>query len=46
MVNVLVPLGEFKADLLKQLSDLVFRERHDPGDDSGGALGIPGTKRP
>jgi hypothetical protein len=46
MAELLVPLGKFNGDFVQQRPDSVFRERHDPGDDSGDALGTPRTEGP
>ena len=39
LADLLVPLGEVGADLVQERTDLVFRERHDPGDDPADPLG-------
>ena len=45
-VDILVPLGEFGADFVQEWADLVFRERHDSGDDPADPLGFSGGERP
>ena len=45
-VDLLVSLGEFGGYFVQQWADLVFRERHDPGDNPAGPLGSLRTERP
>jgi hypothetical protein len=41
LADLLVSLGEVSKDFVQEGADLVFRERHDPGDDPGDPLRIP-----
>jgi len=45
-VDVLVSLGEFRRYIVQERADPVFRERHDPGDNPAGSLGISRTEWP
>jgi hypothetical protein len=45
-VDLLVSLGEFGGYFLQERADSVFRERHDPGDNPAGPLGILRTEWP
>jgi hypothetical protein len=46
IADLLVSLGEFSGDVLQERADSVFRERHDPGDNPAGPLGIPMIEGP
>jgi hypothetical protein len=45
-VDLLVSLGEFGGYFVQERADSVFRERHDPGDNPAGPLGILRTEWP
>jgi hypothetical protein len=45
-VDLLVSLGEFGGHFVQEGADSVFRERHDPGDNPAGPLGILRTEGP
>jgi hypothetical protein len=45
-VDLLVSLGEFGGDFVQERTDSIFRERHDPGDNPDGPLGIRRTEWP
>jgi hypothetical protein len=39
-VDLLMTLGEFSGYVIQERTDLIFRKRHDPGDNSARSLGI------
>ena len=45
-VDLLVSMGEFGGYFVQERADPVFRERHDPGDNPAGPLGILRTEWP
>ena len=44
-MDLLVSLGEFSGYFVQEWPDLVFWERHDPGDDPARSLGIVVSER-
>src|ERR1051326_3538802 len=44
-LDLLVSLGEFSRYLIQERPDLIFRKRHDPGDNSARSLGILVSER-
>ncbi len=44
-MDLLVTLGEFSGYVIQERTDLIFRKRHDPGDNSARSLGILVSER-